>query len=586
MKIKDYGLIGDTRTAALISKNGSIDWCSFPRFDSSSSFAGVLDREKGGYFQLAPVDEYTSSQQYLPNTNILKTTFKTAQGVVDLMDFMPIGINDADNNVVAYSEIHRIIVSRRGEVKMKCIFEPRFNYGKGHTEIVKSKRHIEAIQSKKILILTGNIDFLEDEFTVKAKQRRNFVLYFGRVIVKPLEYFQSNKKLILTKNYWESWLNKIIYQGEYEQWVYRSILLLKMLSYSDSGAFIAAPTTSLPETIGGSRNWDYRFSWIRDSVFTLQAFYMLGLRSEARAFIQWIRKILMRDGIGVQIMYGIDTERNIPERQLEHLSGFADSRPVRIGNDAHFQAQHDIYGEIMDIMLTYVEYNGMIDKGLKHVLVSLVEYVCKTWEEVDSGIWEMREVNKQFTYSHLMCWVAIDRIIKIAKRLSWDIPITRWRKVSNDIKQVIMTQCWSEDRQAFTQARNDHQLDASSLLIPIYGFLPFDDPRVVSTVESIREVLCQKGLVYRYEEDEFEGEEGGFVFCSFWLIECLSRMGRKQEAKELLNEVLSYSNDLMMFPEEICPQSGDYLGNYPQAFSHIGLINCILSLQDGKDQFI
>ncbi|OGI07092.1 MAG: hypothetical protein A2Y40_02175 [Candidatus Margulisbacteria bacterium GWF2_35_9] len=580
MDIKDYGIIGDTNTVALIGKNGSIDWCCLPRFDSPSVFACLIDKYNGGFFKLEPIEEYTSHQEYLQNTNILKTTFSTKTGIIELIDFMPYIPNDNSQNIVSFSEIHRILVCKKGSVDMHYIFDPKFNYALGETTINITDRYIEASKDNKIMMLIGNIHLNNPQFTVKYRQRKTFVLYYGRVIYRSLDFFETNKKFQQTKTYWESWTNKIIYTGKYNKELIRSALLLKLLSYSPSGAFVAAPTTSIPESLGGTRNWDYRYCWMRDSVFTLQAFYRLGLRSEARNYIRWARKVIIRDGISVQIMYGVDGERNLPETELSYLEGYGNSKPVRIGNGAHTQSQHDIYGEILDIMNTFVHYSGSIDTDLKQVLMSLIEYVCKKWEDVDSGIWEMRELNKQFTYSHLMCWVAINRGLSLAKSLYWvDAPITRWKKVANKIRTTILKECWNNKLGYFTQARNDNSVDASALLIPMYGFLPFDDPRVISTVRVVQQTLCKNGLVLRYLHDEFQGEEGGFLLCSFWLIECLSKMGHKKEAIEHLDKVLSYSNNLKLFSEEIDIDNGTFLGNYPQAFSHIGLINCILSLQ-------
>lgn len=582
MKINEYGVIGDTNTVALVGANGSIDWCCLPRFDSPSVFACVLDKYNGGFFRISPVEPYESRQEYIKNTNILKTIFKTASGIVELIDFMPCGTYGREGGeVVSYSEIHRIIICKRGTVEMEYDFQPRFSYALGETEINVTDRYVEASQNNKVLMLVGNIHLLNKTFTVKKNQKKTFLMYSGRVMYRPWKYFNSSKKYQLTKNYWETWTNKIVYRGEYRKELVRSALILKLLSYSQSGAFVAAPTTSIPETMGGSRNWDYRYCWVRDSVFTLQAFYRLGLRSEARSFIKWVRKVSMRDGIGIQIMYGIDGERNLPEKELDHLAGYGDSKPVRIGNGAHKQLQHDIYGEILDIMHTFVTYNGLIDQDLRNVLTSLIEFVCKKWEEPDAGIWEMREVNKKFTYSHLMCWVAINRGLDLAKSLYWDLPktqINNWKQTANKIKNTILKDCWNEDLMTFTQGRNDDALDASTLLIPIYGLLPFDDPKVVATVDKVLHDLYKNGIVFRYLEDEFDGHEGGFLLCTFWLVECLIHMNRKEEALEIMNKVLSFSNEIGLLPEEIDVYSGEYLGNYPQAFSHIGLINCILSL--------
>lgn len=580
MKIKDYGIIGDANTVALVGKNGSIDWCCLPKFDSPSVFAKILDKEKGGFFKLEPAEEYVSRQEYLPNTNILKTIFKTKEGIVELLDFMPYGFDLEREAVVSYSEVHRILVGKKGQVKMSLVFDPRFKYAEEVPELTINQKYIVARGHKKIMYLVGNINFTEKSFVVKKDQRRHFVMYSGSMIYKPLSYFNPQKKFLLTKNFWETWIKKSAYKGMYKEYLERSLLVLKLLSYSSEGSFVAAATTSLPETLGGKRNWDYRYNWIRDAVFTLQAFYMLGFRTEARNFVHWITRICLRDGIGLQIMYGLEGERNLPEKELSHLAGYANSRPVRIGNAAYQQFQLDIYGEVIDFYHMYMDYNGEIDRNIRIVIINLIEYVCRHWQDRDSGLWEMRSTQKQFTYSLLMCWVALDRGVDMARRLCWNVEVHRWEKVKETIKKTILADCWNEKLGYFTQAAKDESIDASALLIPLYGLLPFSDKKVISTINKVHKLLGVNDFVFRYQHDEFQEKENSFLLCTFWLITCLHKIGSKKKAKEILTKVLSNSNDLKIFSEEIDPQTGEYFGNYPQAFSHIGLINCILSLEE------
>lgn len=580
MKIKDYGIIGDTNTAALVGKNGSIDWCCLPRFDSPAVFARILDQEKGGCFQLEPTEEYVSRQEYIASTNILKTIFKTKDGIVELIDFMPYGFDLEREAVVSYSEVHRILVGKKGQVKMKLVFDPRLKYAEEKTEITINQKYIMATGHKKVIYLVGNVNFTETTFLVKKDQRKHFVMYSGSMIYKPLNYFNPQKKYQLTKHHWETWVKKTIYQGEYKEYIDRSVLILKLLSYSSEGSFVAAPTTSLPENLGGTRNWDYRYTWVRDAVFTLQAFFMLGFRTEARDFVRWITRICLRDGIGLQIMYGLEGERNVPEKELNHLAGYENSRPVRIGNAAYQQFQLDIYGEIIDFFHMYMDYNGTIDRNIKIVIINLVEYVCKHWEAADSGIWEMRTKHEQYTYSHLLCWVALDRGIDMAERLCWNVNLKTWKKTKEAIKKTILTECWNEKLGCFTQARKSENLDASALLIPLYGLLPFTDKKVILTVKKISKQLTKEDFLYRYLNDEIQEKENAFLLCTFWLITCLHKIGQKKKAKNILNKVLTMSNGLRIYAEEIDPKTGDYYGNYPQAFSHIGLINCILGLEE------
>lgn len=579
MEIKDYGIIGDTNTVALVGKNGSIDWCCMPRFDSPSIFAALLDAKKGGCFRIEPMGAYASHQEYVPKTNVLKTVFKTKEGVAELIDFMPLGFDLERESVVSYSEIHRMLLCKKGQMTFQLIFEPKFKYGLEEADIVVNTDSIVAASLKRVLSVVGNIDFNQRTFSMKKDQKKLFVLYSGSVLHRSIAYFNSQDKFLLTCNYWKTWLNKCTYSGCYKDAIERSLLAIKLLSYGPEGSFVAAPTTSLPESIGGSRNWDYRFTWIRDAVFSLQALYMLGYRTEARKFVKWINHLCLRDGIGLQIMYGLGGERNLVERVLEHLDGYQGSKPVRIGNAAYKQFQLDIYGEIFDLFYMYMFYNDSIDRNIRITLINLLEFVCQNWEVPDSGLWELRNTKKQFTYSHLMCWVALDRGIKIAKTLCWNVDTKRWVKLRDKIKETILRDCFNSKLNSFTQARHDTVLDASSLLIPLYGLLPFDDPKVLGTMRAIGKRLLKNNLVYRYESDEIQEPEGAFLLATFWYIICLHKSGQQALAKKNLAQVISLSNKLGLYSEEMDPETGTYLGNYPQAFSHIGLINCILALE-------
>jgi GH15 family glucan-1,4-alpha-glucosidase len=590
----DYALIGDAHTAALVSSNGSIDWLCWPRFDSPALLCRLLDRHKGGYFSVSPASpNAASTRSYVENTNVLNITFSTGSGRFRLTDLMPVErlteTHEREDIASSY-RILRMIEGLDGEPEVEVCFRPTFDYARaeplyelrGNTAIAYSGREALVI-SCPARIERDESGALRSRFKTKVGDRQWVTLSYiananHNAIALPT--IDADKEMERTLSYWREWCDTCRYEGPYEKLVRRSALVLKALTYEPTGALVAAPTTSLPEEIGGVRNWDYRYTWLRDSSLILYSLQLLGYYEEATDFFDWLDALCIPCGHELQIMYRIDGGAHLAEQTLEHLEGYRGSRPVRFGNGAHEQKQLDIYGEVIDAAYLYhTRMRRPIRKELWETLSYMADQTAGRWREADSGIWEVRGGPKHFLYSKLLCWVALDRAVRLSSREDLPGNVAAWKSAREEIRKVILTEGYNEKIGAFTQALNDTALDASALTIPQLGFLPATDPRVTSTVNRIREGLTSHGLVYRYlSDDALPGGDATFALCSFWLVDCLAQGGRLPEARELFERVVSYSNDLGLLSEEIDPVSRELLGNYPQGFTHLGLIRSALNI--------
>jgi GH15 family glucan-1,4-alpha-glucosidase len=588
--IENYGIIGDLNTVALVGLNGSIDFMCFPNFDSPTIFAALLDDENGGRFEITPeFTEMKNKQLYLPDTNVLLTRFLSSEGVGEITDFMPV------EELYDGKELIRRVTNIRGEGKYKMRCMPRFNYG-------ASKHIAEQVAPNEIIFRSDDAssEALRLVSSVPMKMENgdayaNFTLSVNQVADFLLEHIDKEHKgqkdfktfvtesLFKTVNYWKEWVAQSNYKGRWLETVNRSALVLKLLTSYKYGSIIAAPTFGLPETIGGNRNWDYRYTWIRDASFTVYALIQLGYTKEAGAFMRWVEK-LCRDIKGqnqLGIMYSIDGTRQLEERTLDNFEGYKGSRPVRIGNNAYAQLQLDIYGELLDSIYLYNKHSEPISYDFWKDLEIQINWLAANWTLADEGIWEVRGGKKHFLYSRLLCWVALDRAIKIAERRSFPLN-AGWRKERDAIFKSIFSDFWSEEKHAFMQYPGADTVDASSLLMPLVRFLSPKDPRWLSTLRRIEKELVSDSLVYRYKPelaapDGFVSREGTFSMCTFWYVECLSRSGQLEKARFYFEKMLGYANHLGLYSEQLGFE-GEHLGNFPQAFTHLGLISAAYNL--------
>jgi GH15 family glucan-1,4-alpha-glucosidase len=597
--ISSYGLIGDMHTAVLVGQDGSIDWGCLPRFDSPSTFAVLLDSEQGGYWQISPVAEHQSKQTYVANTNILRTTFTTLDGQAELIDFMPLTSGNRPGPEYCPHEVHRVVSGKNGKVEMVCRFQPRLDYGRAMTHVAlqdngamaSSDQESVSLSTDVPLVLTGH--GAEARFVVTKGQAVTFVLSYGRQVCPPIADLDTTAKLTRTQRFWESVAAQVLYGGYRGRWqreVVRSFLALHLLMYSPTGAIVAAPTTSLPESIGGERNWDYRYAWLRDAVLTLGVFYRLGDRKDGHKFFRWLIdrcKIAVDD---TQILYGIDPASDTTERMLAHLSGYKDSGPVRTGNAAAEHFQLDVYGEVILSIATYYRYGGRRDRDTWSIVERFANTICENWRRKDTSIWEVRGPERHFVYSKVMCWAGLNKAIALAlqEHHSTDEAVHRWEQCARDIQLEVLRRGWSDRKQAFVQAYDSEELDASVLIISLVGFLPANDPRVLSTIQCIRDELGKGALLQRYDtktsDDGISGDEGAFILMSFWLMSALKGAGYTHEADELFAEVAGYANHIGLLSEMMDPNTGEALGNFPQALSHIGLIHAACNLAPALGQ--
>ena len=590
-KIGDYGIIGDMSTAALVGLDGSVDWLCMPRLDSPSVFAALLDSEKGGRFQIRPERYWDSRQSYVPETNVLLTEFRGPEGILRITDFMPPWSQANPEEHTIYRKVEAL----EGDIPCVCYLSPRPDYGRRSPRLEMDSANTVTIQGAPPLFFTSlartalDSTDIHGSFPASPGTAHWFRLSTSRQPSRPGLSSLGEAALAETLGYWRHWsrlteTGRSLDPGPYKAMLERSSLVLKLLSHRRSGAIAAAATTSLPELVGGGRNWDYRYCWVRDASFTLQALFEMGHLSEIEGYLKWITGIVSRQGAPqLQIMYGLGGETELPEQTLDHLDGYKGSRPVRIGNAAASQRQMDIYGELMEAALLLSDYVGKIDPAMWPHLASICDHVAQRWEEPDYGIWEVRDGPRHFTYSKLMCWVALDRGLTIAKRYGFEAPSRHWKAARQKIREQLLEKGWSEARQSFVQSFGSTDLDASSLLIPATGFLPYDDPRVLATLEAIEAELGHEGLLLRYlSEDGIEGGEGRFLFCTFWLIDNLVAQGRLSEAELLIARIEKCANHLGLFAEEYDPYWDEPLGNFPQAFTHIGYINSVTRLLRAK----
>jgi GH15 family glucan-1,4-alpha-glucosidase len=588
--IENHGIIGDLHTVALVGMDGSIDFMCLPAFDSPSIFAALLDAGRGGRFQLAPLLESAQQKQlYLPDTCVLLTRFLSDDGVAEVSDFMPIAGTDASHCVVRRAK------TVRGEVRFRMLCQPRFDYARGTHRLERTTDgalFVAAGDPPLALRLRASVPVhLENgaasaEFTLGPEDTASFVLEQARPgqdsPTGSADYVTEAFKE--TVNFWRRWIAHSSYHGRWREMVNRSALTLKLLTSRPHGSMVAAPTFGLPEEIGGRRNWDYRYTWIRDASFALYGLMRLGFTEEAAAFMRWVEARcdeLEPDG-SLQIMYGIDGRHRLDEEALPHLEGYLGSSPVRVGNGAYTHLQLDIYGELMDAIYLYDKYGDPISHDLWRNVSRFIEWLCANWRQPDESIWEVRGGRQEFLYSRVLCWAAIDRAVRLARRRSFPAPIVRWHDVRDEIYQDIFANFWDPGRQAFVQARGSSVLDASALLMPLIKFVSPIDPRWVSTLRAIEAELVSDSLVYRYRvggkfSDGLAGTEGTFSMCSFWYVECLSRLGDLEKARFYFEKMLGYASHLGLYGEEL-GHRGQHLGNFPQAFTHLALISAAFDL--------
>ena len=593
LRIEDYAMVGDTESAALVGKNGSMDWLCAPRFDSPAFFAALLGTEANGHWQIAPVGQVRRVQRcYRPGTIILETEFETDEGAVRLVDCMP--LHEGHTNVV------RVVEGLRGRVTMQMHFAPRFDYGRLIPTLGRLDQGVFAFAGPDAVCLRTAVDLREDSaaasatFTVSAGERVPFHLVWYPSHLpcpKPIDPFEI---LGRTEAWWRQWAGRCRYEGPHQDDVLRSLITLKALTYSPTGAIVAALTTSLPEEIGGQRNWDYRYCWLRDGAFALVPLIRTGYLEEAVAWRDWLLRAIAGDPKQLQLMYGIGGEHRLTELELPWLSGYEGSKPVRIGNAASEQFQLDIFGEVLAVLYRAWQ-NGLPERsgatqspGID--LSTVIEVVEQRWREPDEGIWEIRAQRQHFTYSKVAAWTALDRAIKLAEATGRTVPLDRWRRVRDEIHADVCAHGFDQARNSFVQYYGGKGLDASLLLIPISGFLPPQDPRVLGTIEAIQRELCSGPFVWRYSTEEgvdgLAGSEGAFLICSFWLVSALAMAGRIEEAERHFGQLRALQNDVGLFSEEYDPVGQRLLGNFPQAFSHVGLLHSIFTLSEAgpRDQ--
>ncbi len=585
----NYGIVGNCRSGALISETGSIDWCCLPEFNSSSVFAKILDVEKGGSFEIIVGKSYSVTQRYIPRTNLLETTFKSGMDEFRLIDFMP-RYHTKENEYYSPPDLIRYIKYISGNPEFSVVFNPQLEYARFKTKTVIADEYIKCVTSRgsyDSLYLYTNFDrrWVIGGHTLKLTSDAFFLISYNQKLLEQ-SVERAYLKMERTKVYWLNWSEKTRKYKKYNDEILRSALALKLLSYDKTGAIVAALTTSLPESIGEIRNWDYRYCWLRDASMVIKLMTNLGHMRVAGQYLKFILNIIPDKDEKIQIMYGIHGERELQEKELDHLSGYLNSRPVRIGNAAYKQKQNDIYGVLMDVI--YQQFNIFTttlenSEALWTVTRSIVKVVEKNWQKPDRGIWELRSEPKHFTFSKVLCWVAIDRALKVARLLKMKRYFAPWMKIRDKIKTDIMNNAWNDTIGSFTQAYNNHNLDASNLLLEPYGFIEAGDPKYVSTVKATQAMLSHNGLMYRYRnEDDFGQPKSSFTICTFWLIDALYKIGEKEVAVYLFEQLLGYSNHLGLFSEGLDFESKRLLGNFPQAYSHLSLIETAINISSGE----
>lgn len=596
LPIEHHGIIGNLNTAALVGIDGCIDFLCFPYFDSPSIFASLLDWRKGGRFKLAPVLEAVRAKQlYLPDSNILLTRFLSEEGVAEITDFMP-----AQPPWPVHSIVRRV-QAVRGDIRFRMVCAPRFDYGRGghRLEVARGSVCFLSEGSDQLALrLKSTVPVQEQngeamaEFTLRAGQTACFVL--EKLEAKETGFLVNEGRMADclrdTLNFWRNWISRSRYRGRWREMVNRSALVLKLLTSSRHGSMVAAPTFGLPERIGRGRNWDYRYTWIRDSSFAVYALMRLGLTGEAEAFFRWLdqRCYDVTGDNPLQVIYGLDGRRQLDETPLPHLEGYRKSQPVRIGNAAYSQLQIDIYGELIDAMYLFDKFGSQLTYGSWQQMTKLVEWVQRHWQKADEGIWEVRGGRREFLFSRVMSWVAMDRAIRLAQKRSFPAPLDDWDRVRTAIHDDIHRHFWNADLSAFVQQKGGAVVDAASLLMPLVRFIPPNHTRWFDTMRRIEKMLVEDSLVFRYDPqvaatDGLAGNEGTFSMCSFWYVECVCRSGEIQKARFLFEKALGYANHLGLYAEELGPR-GEHLGNFPQAFTHLALISAAYNLDQNLDR--
>jgi GH15 family glucan-1,4-alpha-glucosidase len=590
--IEDYGIIGDLRTAALVGRAGSIDALCFPEFDSPSIFAAHVDREKGGRFQIEPqLDDFKEKHLYLPDTNVLITRFLAEEGVAEISDYMVV----SEQGLACEQALVRRVKCVHGEVKFRLLFAPRFDYARASHKVTQECAHTlrftpDGESELEMLLRSDQALSIEGEdgtaeFTLKTGETASFIMEAaaeGATDCAREGYASDSFKK--TCNFWRDWISRCRYDGRWREAVHRSALALKLLTSRKHGSIIAAPCFGFPNEVGGERNWDYRYTWLRDASFSTFALMRLGFTEEAEGFVRWLEDRIneLPDGEMLQTMYRIDGSKLDGEVHLEHLEGYKKSKPIRVGSTNHDQMQLDIFGEVMDSVYLFDKYGSPISEQLWCSLRKLIAYVCEHWQDKDAGIWEVRSGDQEFLFSRVMCWVAMDRAIRLADKRGLPCDYDKWRACRDAIYESVHTDFWDPKQKAFIQFKGSEALDASALIMPLVRFISPTDPKWLSTLKAIGDELAVDSLVYRYKvdeafSDELEGSEGTFSICSFWYIESISRSGDLRKARLLFEKMLGYANDLGLFSEQVGKQ-GEFLGNVPQAFTHLAMISTAFDL--------
>ena len=585
----DYGVVGNCKTAALISKEGSIDWLCFPVFDSPSVFSKLLDKDKGGSFSFIVSDSYRITQNYFKETNILCTRFASDEGVFEVLDFMPRYKTRGDEYYIP-SEIYRYIRLIDGKPRFRINYTPVMNYARDsviHKKFAYFIRTFSLVDGNDNIYLYSSIDFdtILNQEEIILEQDQYMLLSYSQKLAN-IDINRAYLEYQRTKIYWLNWNNRSRKFIEYNDYICRSLLALKLMCYESSGAIMAALTTSIPETIGEVRNWDYRFCWIRDASMSIGTLIELGHHSTAKRFMSFVKDILKSKSDSLQIMYGIDGSRTLKEEILPHLAGYENSQPVRIGNAAYFQKQNDTFGYLMDVIHSYYfRFPGTLGEleEMWEVVKSIIRTVYIVWRNPDQSIWEFRNIEKHFVFSKVMCWVALDRAIEIAKLLNQTDYVSAWQKEAMAIKEDVMQNGWNDQIQSFTQAYDNTHMDSSLLLMEQYGFIDANDDRYIKTVKRIKEELYHNGLMYRYKvDDDFGLPSSAFTICTFWLTRALFMIGEKGEARKIFDQLLEYSNHLGLFSEDLDFETKRMLGNFPQAYSHLALIDTALLFSEER----
>lgn len=583
--IRDYAVIGDGRTCALVARDGAIDWLCLPNIDSPSVFARLLDAERGGAFELSPIDRYDGEQAYVDGTNVLQTTFRTASGTIRVTDAMT--MTDR-SELTPMREVVRRIECLDGRMRMRWNIAPRFLYGEGALEVGRRSERPFMWCGKDALAVgawgVGEPEVRDasvgGEFALAAGDRALLSLcaaYKEPAVLTGRD--DTEQRVERTLRFWQQWSGHARYEGRWREHVIRSALVLKLLVFAPSGAIVAAPTTSLPEEYGSGRNWDYRYAWVRDATWTLNALLSLGYRDEATSFFWWIMHASRITQPRLQVLYRIDGGRHAEERTLERFPGYRDSPPVRVGNGAADQVQLDVYGSLLEAAARYAAAGRLIDRDTGKELAEIADYVAEHWQETDCGIWEVRSEPTHFTQSKALCWVALDRACRLAEDGLVPDRSERWRAEADEIRAFVEEEGWDDELQTYVRSPDQRELDGSLLTMVLLGYPPREAGRLSSLLDAVRRELADGPLVFRYRgEDGVDGGEGAFLTCSFWLAEALARCGRREEAADLMDELIALGNHVGLYSEEMDPGTGDFLGNYPQGLTHLALINAATTI--------